>query len=537
MADTLCATPARRLVLCAATLGLLILSFPTTDAWPLAYFALVPWLMLIVSSSQRQVAFYSWLLGLAFFGYAVFWICFVTIPGWISLVAYLSLYLPAFGLLALVLRERLRLPLVVVAPVVWVGLEYVRSFMLSGFPWFYLGHTQYQKLAMVQVSDLAGAYAVSFILAMVNGALADGWVALRREGGLSKALRPMTPTLAATALVLTATFGYGIYRLREYRPIEGPRVATVQGDLPQRIKDDPNSARDVLDMYLRISEEAVGQGAALLVWPETMVPGFMNIATEDRWHVKAKDVNDFARECVTRLRDLGHRAGARLLVGGQALDVVGELKDEAVLSRFNSAYYMDPKDLAPPPRLLGRYDKIELVPFGEYTPLKRYFPFLSRMVPYETGFEAGNTARVFDLHGTRFGVLICYEDTIPSLVRKFRQGGAQFLVNISNDGWFEGSMELDAHLAICTFRAVENRVGIVRSVNTGISGFISPTGRIEGVVSRNGQRKNVEGVLTQNVSLDSRTTLYSQYGDWLGQGSMALCILLAALSVAHGKKA
>jgi apolipoprotein N-acyltransferase len=321
--------------------------------------------------------------------------------------------------------------------------------------------------------------------------------------------------------------------LKEYEPIIGPKICTIQGDIPQRIKDDPGSAQDVLGAYMRISQAGLGQGAAMLVWPETMVPGFLNLAVEDRWRVDSKELNDLSHRCLQALADLARRARARLLVGGQCLALAGRLEQNAELTRFNSAYYIEAKDSEDSVSFLGRYDKVELVPFGEYTPLKRYFPFLARMVPYEVGFSAGRDIAIFDLAGTRFGVLICYEDTIPRLVRRFRLEGAQFLVNISNDGWFEGSMELDAHLAICVFRAVENRVGIVRSVNTGVSGFISPTGKIEGVVSRHGRRKNVEGVLTQNVKLDRRETFYTHYGDWLGRVCMLVmgCLLILCIAV------
>lgn len=516
-----------RLLCCGATCAMLTLSYPPVDAWSLAYVALVPWLLLVVKSTAGAAALWSWLLGVGFFGIAVSWLRFVTYPGWISLALYLSLYFLAFGMLIRYLHIELGWGLVILTPLCWDALEYVRSFLLGGFAWFYLGHTQHKNLAMIQIADIGGVYAISFVLALVNGAIADT-IRSHTSRIAQRALR-FVP-LGAAVLSIFFTWFYGVLRLREYEPIFGPRICTIQGALPQRIKDDPNSAEDVLNTYLRISQAAIGQGAALLVWPETMVPGFMNLAVEKRWRVDAKEVNDFAHRALQALKELGHRTGARLLVGGQSLALVDESSQSGELTHLNSAYYIDVKHLEQTGDLLGRYDKIELVPFGEYIPLKRYFPFLARMVPYDAGFTAGQKVEIFELEGVRFGVLICYEDTIPRLVRRFRLAGAQFLVNISNDGWFEGSAELDEHLAICVFRAVEHRVGIVRSVNTGISGFIAPTGKIEGVVSQNGRRKNVEGVLTQNVKLDRRQTLYTRYGDWLGRSMMGICLLLLVIA-------
>ena len=570
---------ALRAALYAASLVMLALSFPVFDAWPLAYVCLVPWLLATEKSSLRWTALCSWLMGLVFFGVEVAWLRFVTIPGWVSLTGFLSLYFLAFGALVHVLRSRWRVGFFVIVPIVWVALEYVRSFVLGGFSWYYLGHSQYRNLAMIQVADLAGVYGISFVLALVNGATADAVSALRGEGPLKKRLLKSAPAVVTAAAAVLAMWGYGKFRLNQYEPVIGPRISTIQGSIPQHLKDDENSAQDVFGKYMSISEKAVGQGAEMLVWPETMVPGFLNFAMEDRWRrypTTGKRIEE-SQGFVQGLKDLAVRAKARVLAGGQYFDMayeivtlddgttcrgkVVELTQEAVKvetrshevrtfprddvksiqvepKRFNSAYYIDAERLDNRHEFMGRYDKIELVPFGEYTPLKRYFPFLAKMVPYEVGFEPGRKPEVFDLNGTKFGVLICYEDTIPRLVRRFRLAGAQFLVNISNDGWFEGSAELDEHLAICAFRAVENRVGIVRSVNTGISAFISPTGRIEDVVKDGrGRRKLVEGVLTRNVKCDRRETLYTRCGDWLGRLCLGAMLFFAALAVVQDRRA
>ncbi|MBI2150091.1 MAG: apolipoprotein N-acyltransferase, partial [Acidobacteria bacterium] len=185
---------------------------------------------------------------------------------------------------------------------------------------------------------------------------------------------------------------------------------------------------------------------------------------------------------------------------------------------------------------LDRYDKIHLVPFGEYIPLPNLFPFLARLVPFTGSLDAGEKQTVFLVKSSgreaRFGVLICYEDLDPELARGLRQIGTDFLVNISNDAWFGTSIELDQHFAAARFRAIENRVGVVRSGNNGITGIIDPLGRVQTLLEKDGQTKDVTGFIVGSVSTSHAFSLYSRVGDW---PLILICVVTLLYSVIRGR--
>ncbi|MEW6356703.1 MAG: apolipoprotein N-acyltransferase [Planctomycetota bacterium] len=523
------------LIFAATTTLCLTLSFPPIGVATSAYVALAPWLVLFRRERQRTVFWISWVMGLLFFFINVSWIRHVTYPAWFALALYLSFFFPVFGVAVQFMVRHTCLPLTVAAPVAWVGQEYLRSFMLTGFPWFFLGHTQYENLPAIQIADLTGVYGISFVVVTVNACIADVLVLAARRGNARR-----TAALIVWAVLLVGvTKAYGFYRLAEYShsPHAGPRVCVVQGDIPQSLKMrvDLESLRTMLRTYKEISLQAQGQEIDLVVWPETMTPGFFNLV-EIIDRLREGDFAAIARESLETMQMLGRRLGAPLLVGGQTYEKRGE-----EFISYNSAFYFDADHFEKEGRFLGRYDKIHLVPFGEYVPLKKSLPFLqgilSRLAGYIPDFTAGEEAKMFQIGDWKFGVLICYEDTIAPLVRRFRyrdgQMRADFLLNISNDGWFCGSAELDQHLAICVFRAVENRVGIARAVNTGISGFIAPNGRIEAIVTQNGKRKQVTGALTWAVKSDKRLTFYTVYGELFARfclGAWVGVLLYCAIS-------
>jgi len=515
----------RNFILAGISALCLIISFPPVDAGGLAFVALIPWLLIIARGSARGVLFYSFSIGAAFFLISVSWLRFVTYAAWISLSLYLACFFAVFGICTRYLYRKYDLPLTLVAPVVWTALEYFRSFFLTGFPWFYLAHTQYANLKLIQIADTTGAYGVTFIIVSVNACAADLFISVleRRRMGRSIAI-----ACWAVGLVLISLL-YGGFRLSEYKPRKGPVICLVQGDIPQDLKMEAtfeNCIR-ILRHYEKASLLARGREKDIVVWPETMVPGFINfcfIKDKERYYDELIRIAD---ESLRTIKRLGRELSAPLLLGVQ----FAEKDAEGNWQRFNSAVLFDVDYFEKEGKFLQRYDKIHLVPFGEYTPLKSILPFLARLVPYDVGFMHGKELSVFELKGYKFGVLICYEDTDPALVRRFkREKGVDFMVNISNDGWFRGSAELEEHLYIAVFRAVENRIGLARAANTGITSFISPTGKIEKMITVNGKHKNVTGVLIDRVSLDDRQTFYTAHGDIAGKACLWSVVLSLALS-------
>ncbi len=509
------------------------MSFPAPDLPLLAWIALIPWLILIGSAeptvSQKVslpdtpeepnkdvkppisigfVALTSWLIGITFFTIKLSWLGYATNVGWILLSFYLSLYFLIFGVACFYIQTNLKQPLALVAPFIWVSLEYVRGFLLTGFPWFYLGHTQYSYLPIIQIADITGVYGVSFAIVMANACFAQGFIRwwMGKSGHF---------LFAIAFVLLLFPLSYGVFRLAGLSYLEGPRLCMVQGNIHQDLKMDPNpeQRKKNFQKYLEMSREIKPASVDMVVWPETAAPGLVNL------HPRlCLDIDRFVQ---SSLSELANELQTYLLVGGVAIELGNTFRDSTF---HNSAFLYGPDG-----KLLDRYDKLHLVPFGEYTPLRGIFPFLRYMVPYEIDFSPGKRWELLELKGKelgtfKFATLICYEDTIPTLARHFVKNGANFLINITNDGWFCDSPELDQHLAIMVFRAVENRVGVARAANTGISAFVAPTGDIYSLVTKDGKKREVDGVLQGTVLIaQGGPSFYTKYGDLFSQ----LCLVVS----------
>lgn len=484
-------------LLAVASAFLVWLSFPPADLGFLMWVALIPWLVMIARTSAGRAALLSGAAGYGLFFALLHWIRFVTLPGWFALAFYCALYWILAALLLSWFHKR-NAPFIVVAPLVLTALEFIRANLLTGFPLFLIGHTQYEYLPLIQVADLAGVYGITFVLALVNGCAADIVTGRWRGRG-----RYVAATVAAVLIV--ACIGYGLARRDAGDESKGARVCLVQGNVPISLKL-THSAQDILEPYGILTQKAIGQEMDLLIWPETMFP--VPVYRED-----AKLV----------LSHLARGANAHLLIGAETR--IGE-----PAQRFNSAYFISPEG-----EIIDRYDKIHLVVFGEYTPLKGVFPFLKAFRPPIMGMDLtpGDEYRIFTLptrrgRRLRFGVTICYEDLVAGLFREFCRGGVDLMVNITNDGWFRDSSELDAHLAACVFRAVENRVPIARCANTGISAIIAPDGRItHKLVDPYGKCREVEGILIGTVTPSGQMSIYTHCGDVFAWLCLAGTILMA----------
>jgi apolipoprotein N-acyltransferase len=562
---------ALRTLLPALTTGLLLwlCYFPAAWGW-LAWFALVPLLFLVRSPARSRVVYLSALAGgLAFYGPAMQWMR-VADPRmyytWLILAVYCALYFPLAVSLIRFLERRTSVPLVLAVPVVWTALEFFRSTFATGFSWYLLGHTQHTCLPLIQIADVTGAYGVSFLVAAVNAVLFE--VLWSRSGfrtwlsGADTAPRwgrigLLVQGLAVLA-ALAGTVAYGAWRLGQDRQLPGPRLALVQGNLDQRIRNDSavtaEAARQVANHFIRLSDLAAHYRPDLIVWPETSYP--------DDW---VEDIDGTATE---HSRETARRMAARwrtnVLVGINSAN----LDEDGRRRRYNSAILIERGGQAG-----GRYDKIHRVPFGEYVPLRDWLPWMNSLAPYDFDYSVwpGRDRTRFPLSdpatGQRatFGILICYEDTDAEIARAYGGGDrdrpADFLLNISNDGWFDGTSEHDEHLAICRFRAVECRRSVARSVNMGISAVIDSNGRVlqpqalplpgahagtedhvwtvpmhrrgaaELPASQWHDYKKVSGVLLAVIPLDDRASFYALHGDWLPWACWILLALAFVLAV------
>jgi apolipoprotein N-acyltransferase len=438
--------------------------------------------------------------------------------GWIALAFYLSFYLPVFIGLSRVAVHRLRVPVIVAAPVVWTGLELARAHLLSGITMASLGHTQYRWLAMIQVSDLGGAFAVSFLVMFAAACLAR-W--LPWEG------RPRADSaLVALALVLGATLLYGHVRLNHPAAPSQLHVALIQGSVDVTLEYDPARSGRIWSDYLRLSRRAIQEAARkqvsldLIIWPETMLPEHLVTYASDA--VAPSDLPERAEESRWQVGQVAVALRTPMIVGLDREYFTGNRIDF-----FNSAALLSARG-----DLLATYDKSHLVMFGEYVPLADRFAWLQRLTPLPRGLAAGHGATAFEVHGLRLAPHICYESVLSHLIRGqvnelARQGREpDVLVNLTNDGWFWGSSELDMHMICGVFRAVECRKPFLIAANTGFSAWIDSDGRVRTPLAR-----HCEAVVFADVGRQSRPSWYLAHGDWPAGVCLAFCVLVAAVGI------
>lgn len=479
----------------ALTGVLLTLAFPKIDAGWIAWAALIPLLLAVEGARPADAFRLGWIAGVIHYLGLLYWLVhtmqtygrlpvYLSIPLLFLLAAYLALYTGIFTTVLSVMG-RPGVFWAVGGPMAWVFLEYVRGHLFSGFPWELLGHSQYRVLPLIQISDLVGGYGVSFLIVAVNMALF--LLVLDRRGGKERISRRRVWIICGiTAAMLIAVITYGTLRMAlidqraaEAKPLT---VTVVQGNIDQVLKWNPAFQADTTEKYIRMTLSAQPKQPDLVVWPETAVPFYL-----------------FHDRPLTRtVIDAVKRMDAHFIIGSPAFE-----RNNGEIRYYNSAYLIDPEG-----RPLGRFDKVHLVPFGEYVPMQRWLPFVQKIVAQIGDFSTGRAGETLSFNGLKTGVLICYEVIFPYLSRAAANNGAGLLVNLTNDAWYGTSSAPYQHLSMAVFRAVEQRRALVRSANTGISGFIDPGGRI-----MNPTPLFQDKVVTKTVPILTIETPYGRIGD------------------------
>lgn len=465
---------------------LLILSHPPYHFWFFAWVALVPLFCLLEGKTFRQSFCLGYLFG-AFYCFGMFWwFIHVTFPGMILLNLFLAVYFALFaGTYALIPKKSLMYRAVLTA-CAWVVWEFTRAHLLSGFGWAGLGHTQYQRIALIQIADITGVYGVSFILIIVNCFFYAALRYWRDRDGDGKELKQFMLSLV---LLLGAVLIYGFSAMIALdTPDIGPsRIALIQPNIAQRHKWDPAWRMDILDQLKILSMEAAKEDPDVIVWPEAALPAAPYGLDEDMRHVQ---------ELAARL---------------QIPFILGYVRG------YGQTYYNTAGMISAHGDLLKEYDKLHLVPFGEFIPLRRIFSFLAKIVPIDD-ISAGQEPVVFLLAGkkglARLSVLICFEDTVDGVANRMVNAGAQVLVNMTNDAWFHDTKAPWLHLQAAVFQAVSYKRPLVRSANTGVSAVVSPFGQIQEVLrAYDGKAAFRSGFLTAEVIPQTKKTLRSKFGD------------------------
>ena len=526
---------------------LLVASFPPLSLSWLAWVAPLPWLRLAVLPELKGRRPYRqlWLAGWIFWALAIHWI---RLPhpanwlSWLALTALLGCFLPAFIAITRIGVWRWQLPIWVVAPVGWTGLEFVRAHLLTGFLMASLAHTQVRHIVLIQISDLTGEYGVGFVVMLIAASALS--ICLPRDTQASESRRRAArwwPALPAI-IVMAAVLAYGQWRLEQTAELATsnrrprPRVALIQGNIAAVWKTDAERQATIMREYAQLSRQAREQaerqgGLDLIVWPETMYRNPLLVLEENPSQPINETDRRLAQQTPAALATLVRLLDdTPVLVGldryfkpaGEKAEPLGWGGEMRV---YNSSAMVDASG-----EIVGYYDKMHRVMFGEYIPFAQWFPSLYRWTPLTGGIDPGAAPQALELAGVRYAPNICYETVLPHVIRSqvaelsARGTPADVLVNLTNDAWFWGSSELDMHLACGVFRAVETRTPLLIAANGGISADIDSTGAV-----RQQSPRQAPHVLIAQVLPDPRLSPYVRYGDWFAITCFLGCLLLVAI--------
>jgi apolipoprotein N-acyltransferase len=494
----------------------LILCFPKFDLFLLAWIAITPFLISTHDRDFKESFLKGVTFGITYFFGTLYWVYhsinhYGGIPFLISILVvlilcfYLSIYTGIFASLFSFAVKRSNLPAMIIAPTFWVVIEFIRSYALTGFPWSIIGYTQYKFLTMIQIADITGVYGISFLVLAVNGALTDIYITKRRL--ISKPLSPLYPVIFGTIiliLILLTTLTYGWFRLSHKAKGRDIVVSIIQGNIEQDRKWNAEYQEYVIDTYFKLSRLVSSKNPSLIVWPETSLPFIFGMD---------KGYSD-------RLQEFQRELNTYLLVGSILVREKGN--DKHLLT--NSALLFDRDG-----KIIYTYDKIHLVPFGEYIPLRKILFFIDKLAYGIGDYVSGTSYKKAETSVGSFAAVICYEIIFPGMIRKFFKDGGDFLVNITNDAWFGRTSGPYQHFSMIVYRAIENRKPVIRAANTGISGFVDSNGNI---ISKTDIFKRC--YLTERIKTDNRISFYSRYGDIF----VYLCMVISVYIIVnlYGKK-
>ena len=475
--------------------GILVaISFPKIDFEYGAWIALVPLFLILVKVDSKRAFTFSYITGVVFFTSTVYWISLVSTLGMVLLVLYLSLYIAVFGVLTNCLFRRLKFPLALIAPPIWVLCEFTRSHLLTGFPWALLGYSQYKQITLIQSTSFISVYGISCLIVLINASIADVLLFLEnRKRGWRVLIGPVLSVVAVTVFLIHGNISVRTEKRGGVE--EGIKVGIVQPNIrhEEKAEDSYSSRERVLNIHLNLSEKLLKFKPDIIIWPETALTY----------------VDNYDEKLITKLKNFAKHNNLHLLTGIC-------YRSLSTSEFYNSVFLIEPGGT-----MSQRYNKIHLVPFGEYIPLKNLFPFLSKVVPIGD-FARGKEYTVLNFYRKgkldsdrkiKFACTICFENIFSDFTRQFVRNGAKFLVNVTNDSWFGNSKAPYQHMSMSVFRAVENRIPVIFNANTGVSCFIDKYGRISNRVKKGNNDIFIAGTGFANVSFNDKKTFYTKYGN------------------------
>jgi len=478
-------------------------ALPGQDISYLAWFGLAPFLYALRHKGLFIGAVLGFIFGY-FYGIGTFY--WLPLTDDVSLFQFVFIVVPTFsmfylpfGLLYRLIYPMVGIWIILVAPALWVAVEYSRAnlFFLA-LPWNFLGHSQYQQLSLIQIAEITGMYGVSFLIVMVNQLLSQlpELFARRKEESSSViAARISDRRVFLPVLLIFIAFGitlfYGVQKRRLPESANSLRVAMIQANVVTKNRMTVSEQVEHLDAYRQLSLNATKESPEVIIWPASSLP--------------ARITSTLVRGTV---QQIARETGAYLLVGGAGVEKLSSPKEDRV-SYSNSEFLFQPTG-----RAKKKYNKMRLVPFDEYLPLQDKISWPSWVTSLNFNFIRGDEYTLFDVNGAKFGTPICWENLFSDLVRRFVKAGAHFVVNVTNEGYTGRTSAPYQTLAMAVFRAVENRVPVLRAATTGVSAYISPNGEIaERIQDEKGDDLFVSGMLVRDVPLRNSNTFYTRYGD------------------------
>lgn len=508
-------SPVRHTIFMAFASGILLfLSFPKFGFGPIAWIALIPLFFALRDTPTLKKAFcLGWITGCVAYVGILYWIVYVVVnygrmPVYLGiacmllLVSYLSVYIGLFAVGTVYLRDKV--PLFLAAPFLWVVTEYLKSTVITGFPWENLGYSQVKNFYLIQIADITGVAGLSFLIVLLNVSIFN---LLRQRSKQTIAL------VAFTCLLWAGIYAYGIIRVGEVKEAmeNAPQInaTLVQGNIDQSLKWSSNYQEETIGIYEALSQKSDSKPGGLIIWPETAVP--FNFEPESNLK--------------RRVKSIATNTGKWLIFGAVSYNPYKQNNDF-----FNSAYLLSPEG-----EIRGRYDKVHLVPYGEYVPLRGVFPFISALTAGIGDFTRGAGYHPLKMEKEKVGVLICYEGILADAGRTYKNNGAELLVNITNDAWFGKTSAPYQHFSMSVFRAVETRLYLARAANTGVTAIVDPSGKIN---------KHTEifkkDVINGKIQYMSLPTFYARWGEWLvllSFVSLAIFVILnAARRIIHVRR-
>jgi apolipoprotein N-acyltransferase len=515
---------------------LLFLSFPNVNLYPFAWIAMVPFFIALTRATRWKSAFWiGYLTGFLFFAGLLPAIAllypyadiFTTTVAYLLLVGYTGLYFAVFAALMKVVPVRSGVLFPLAAACIWTALEWVRSWMITGFPWGSIGYSQWNNLPGIQIASLFSVHGISFVIVLFNAGIAT---VLCNRNQWRQEIR----ALVLPVILTIFCFGYGAFQLQDAKPLdresnatapadtETLNIALVPGNVSQLQKWDVNQFPAILQRYINLTHKASREAPDLVVWPETSI---RNWALTGEW---PRSYGRFSR----MLRD----TSLPILIGtanrGKTDEAIGKFSKNT--DKKNEPIYNRVLSISPDGKIHADYAKMHLVPFGEYVPLANLLPdFIPDFIQFEP-FAHGKTVNllpVFDVKNktnTRkieIGASICFESVFPDEFRRPVKMGASVMGIFTNDAWFKGTAFPELHLSMAPFRAIENRIAVFRCANGGFTCIVDKFGRITTpMITPSATQEVLVAPVPLLSSTERQQTLYTRYGDWFPILCALVCV-------------